>query len=581
MREWSKPASTLLLGLGLWVFCLCVYLSNLPVNYTYDGMVFASYVEQDHLPLWHYFHPHHLLYTFLGRLFFLWGRANGATWDGLVTLQFFDVMTGTLGALIAFHLLVRETNDRLISFLSAAGLAFSFSYWYFSTSPGVRIFATVTPLLAWYVLTYQKKMPPAFSWLLGFAHALSVLGHQTNLLLVPAFLGGIWCLKEKNPWQRLRASFYYLAALILGVFSVYGFVGRFICYRKSYESWVWWFFSYFHVQKWGGHLEPTGFDRGKFAMVQAFLANNIPLKTMTDPFTFGTAKSIFQYALLFLLAILVLRLGAYWNKHRQVLCVCLLWLLAFVPFFIWWEPWNIEFWVSSTVPCWIMMGVVASDLSRRWLNPVLHLANRGLVTGLWAGLVVLLFFYNFHGTIAKAAVNSYGHKALLGALDWKVRKDDLLVLVGINTIPFYIDRYQKRQYLSLHAFLKKYKTEEKEEEKEKLKKGGSAPVLPARPPDPWGDLSGLFRKSWERHRKVWVLAEAVDENDSSRKDLEKLMGLPEGQLITFFNQYSLEPVSYHEKVYFYQVVQPPPAGPSPETPTAVAQKEKKKRDKKP
>ncbi len=89
MREWSKPASTFLLGLGLWAFCFCVYLSHLPVNYTYDGMVFASRVESDHLPLWDYFHPHHLIYTFLGRLIFLWGRSHGATWDGLVTLQFF------------------------------------------------------------------------------------------------------------------------------------------------------------------------------------------------------------------------------------------------------------------------------------------------------------------------------------------------------------------------------------------------------------------------------------------------------------------------------------------------------------
>ncbi len=95
------------------------------------------------------FHPHHLIYTFLGRLIFLWGKSNGATWDGLVTLQFFDIMTGTLGILIAFHLIVRETNDRLIALLSAAGLSLTYSYWYFSTSPGVRIFATVTPPLYW------------------------------------------------------------------------------------------------------------------------------------------------------------------------------------------------------------------------------------------------------------------------------------------------------------------------------------------------------------------------------------------------------------------------------------------------
>src|SRR6185295_2259075 len=104
MREWSKPASTLLFGLGLLILCFCVYLSNLPVNYTYDGMVFASRVENPHVRPWDLFHPHHLLYTFLGHLLFLWGKENGALWDGLVALQFFDVMTGVVGIFLAFHL---------------------------------------------------------------------------------------------------------------------------------------------------------------------------------------------------------------------------------------------------------------------------------------------------------------------------------------------------------------------------------------------------------------------------------------------------------------------------------------------
>ncbi len=74
MREWSKPASTLFLGSSLRVLCLFVYLSKIPLNYTYDGMVFASRVENDHVRLWDLFHPHHLLYTFLGRMVFRLGK---------------------------------------------------------------------------------------------------------------------------------------------------------------------------------------------------------------------------------------------------------------------------------------------------------------------------------------------------------------------------------------------------------------------------------------------------------------------------------------------------------------------------
>lgn len=582
MREWTKPAGTLLLGLSLLFFCLLIYLSHIPINYTYDGMVFAARIEREHAPLWIYFHPHHLLYTFLGRLIFLWGKANGASWDGLVALQFFNILTGVSGILLTFHLLVRETNDRLMASLTTAGLAFTFSYWYFSTSPGVRIFATVTPLLAWYLLTYLKDTRPAWGGLVGLAHALAVTGHQTNLLLIPAFLGGIWCLDRMTSGEKGRASFYYLAALTTGVLAAYGFVGRYIYIRKTYSEWVWWVFSYFHVPQWGGHLQEAGFEQGKFAMMRAFLTKSLPYKTLSsaDSFTFETARTLFQYALLALLVVLLVRLQFYWKNHRQALWVSFFWLLAFVPFFIWWEPWNIEFWVSSTVPCWVLMGIVASDLSFRFKNPVLHFANRFLFTGLWAALVLLLFFYNFQGSIEKTrSASARGHEALMEALDWKVKVDDLLVLDGINTIPFYLDRYQKRKYLNLHAFFKKY--EEKKEDKnafEGAKRKKKTPVAEVPKPDPWKDLDGLFQNTWRRHRKVWVLAEAVDEDDMWRGRLEQLMKFSEGQLTVFFRQYPLAPVPYHGKVYFYQVGQPQVTPtPTPETlPTPAAHKGKKK-----
>ena len=107
MREWSKPASTLLLGFGLWLFCVFIYLSHIPLNSTPMTAWFSPRILKGTTHLSGIcFIPTHLIYTFLGRLLFLWGKAHGAEWDGLVTLpQFFDLMTGSLGILIAFHLM--------------------------------------------------------------------------------------------------------------------------------------------------------------------------------------------------------------------------------------------------------------------------------------------------------------------------------------------------------------------------------------------------------------------------------------------------------------------------------------------
>src|SRR5262249_15176008 len=157
----------------------------------------------------------------------------------------------------------------------------------------------------------------------------------------------------------------------------------------TYASWLWWVCSYFHVQQWGGHLEQTGFDQGTAAMMRAFLQEVIPVKTMLKPFTFLAALNIFTGALWFLLGAFFVGLRSLWVKQYQTIWVALLWLLAFVPFFIWWEPWNIEFWVSSTAPCWILMAVVVSNLSNIFEQPVLHLANRTIVIALWAGIISL------------------------------------------------------------------------------------------------------------------------------------------------------------------------------------------------
>jgi len=81
--------------------------------------------------------------------------------------------------------------------------------------------------------------------------------------------------------------------------------------------------------------------------------------------------------------------------------------------------------------------------------------------------------------------------------------------------------------------------------------------------DPWKDLSKIFQTVWRHHRKVWVLNEAVDENDKWREKLEKMMKLQDGQLTTFFRQYELTPVEYRGKKYFFEIVKPVPS-PTPE-----------------
>jgi len=159
MRDKLHPLPTVLTAVLLWLVTLAFYLSHLPINHTYDGMVYASYVESPTTTAYQLFHPHHLLYNPLGRLFYQWGLSHGASWDGILALQCLDVLVGAFGLVLVFHLMVRLTGDRLIALFTASGLSLTYSYWYFSTTPAVRILASVTPLFVWWVSTGTSRRP--------------------------------------------------------------------------------------------------------------------------------------------------------------------------------------------------------------------------------------------------------------------------------------------------------------------------------------------------------------------------------------------------------------------------------------
>jgi hypothetical protein len=233
-------------------------------------------------------------------------------------------------------------------------------------------------------------------------------------------------------------------------------------------------------------------------------------------------------------------------------------LIAFVPFFLWWEPWNIEFWVSSTIPFWVLLGLLLGQSARLdavsglWADAALAGARRWLLLMLAFGSVALLGFYNYQGKIQKSP-ETFAHKTLLAALKAKVRVDDLVVVSGANTVPMYLDRYQKRKYLNLLQFFRKSR-------KEGLKKGmawDAAEVLDAQ-----------FHLVWKHHRKVFVLRELYETQSQWVPQVESINHLPDGFLRDLWARYPTRSVSYQGNDYFVELGQPLEPPRSEEDPTS-------------
>jgi hypothetical protein len=342
-----------------------------------------------------------------------------------------------------------------------------------------------------------------------------------------------------------------LAGTVVGV---YVFVGRFLLMRTSLEKWFWWITSYLHVSAWGGNLKPTGLEQGQSGMTLAFLGSAVPTDRMSNGMTYGAARSVLLWALL---CAVLMGLGAartLWREQKPTLWVAFLWLAVFVPFFIWWEPWNIEFWVASTIPFWVILGLILARWSQIGSRggAAMEAARRWLLATLAFSAVGLMGLYNYEGKIRNSP-ETYAHRTLLAALEAKVGTDDLLVLSGTNTIPLYLDRFQKREYLNLMRYFHSVK----KSETVSVKQRGRRKSRVVKKEDPFKVMDAVFRAAWKRHHRVYVLKEALDPSNIWVPQIETSAGLTAGSFRRFLTRYPCRDVKYEGKCFFLEVKRPP------------------------
>jgi hypothetical protein len=328
------------------VFCL-LYLLTLTSVHTYDAL---SYVlDVDRKPWRELFHPHHLAYGPLGAL--IRAAASGLGWAGSAErlLQAANALAGALGAAL-FTAVVRRATGRTAAGLSAALLlASSYAYWYYAVEVEVYTIAALFLVLALgLMLALARRPAPMLAALLGLAQAGAVLFHQTNVLLCAAALVALACglraapLPSASPpgWRRalaLLAAYGLPLALVVG--GAYLWVGLGVSGFRSWDELYRWLAGYTLTGFWGG---PVG--ASKLALLGEGLAG-----TLAQP-----GGAVVGLALLAALLVNWRRLAA--APPGSVL-VALTWLAVYGAFFLWWEPDNVEFWIASLPPFFLLVAL--------------------------------------------------------------------------------------------------------------------------------------------------------------------------------------------------------------------------------
>ncbi len=343
---------------------LALYLLTLSNVHTFDAL---SYIRDVDGHTGFFFHPHHLLYSPTGWLFWQSWRLFGYRGSSELALKILNSLAGVVCAFGLYRLTLRLTG-RVLAALTAAGLLlFNYATWYYSVEVEVYMLALIWLLLALALLIELVTAPrPQTAPLLGLALGLSALYHQTNALLAGVVLVAV-ALAPLAARAKLRALVIcgVIAAVIVAL--GYGIIGLAVNHDRSLRQLRDWMF-FFVETGWWGHA-----TRGRWIDLGAGLGDTISTRGAL-PFWIG-------------IVIVLLAGVAAARRWPRIVAICVAWLAIYGAFFIWWEADNIEFWIGTLLPLWFLAGLAVASVQPRWLaRAVPALAMTG---------TALLAFHNY------------------------------------------------------------------------------------------------------------------------------------------------------------------------------------------
>jgi len=362
-------------------FCIALYLFTLTAVHTFDAL---SYIlDVDRKPWRELFHPHHLAYGPLGALIRSLAAAVG--WGGSAEklLQLANATAGALGVALFGGVVARASGRMWAGAAAALLLGASYAYWYYAVEVEVYTIAALFLIVALGLMLALARAPsPRLAAALGVAQGCAVLFHQTNVLLcVPVLVallvgtvdGGRWTVDGGRRLVAHLVAYGLPLALIVG--GAYLGVGLGVSGFRSWEGLYAWMAGYTTTGYWGGAV-----DGSKLALLAKGLAQSI-------------AQPGGALVGLVLLATLLLNLRGLRAAPHGTLPVSLTWLAVYGAFFLWWEPGNVEFWIASLPPFYLLVVLAGTSDKRRLTTddrrPGARVAVLSVVRA-WSSAIVLV-----------------------------------------------------------------------------------------------------------------------------------------------------------------------------------------------
>jgi hypothetical protein len=195
---------------ALTISLLLVYAAFPTRNHYWDGIGFALNIEGTAQSLDQgtpgklqmlgsqiYFNPNHLLYNLLGYIFYLPIYKLLPHIRALRVLAAISMILSTATVVLQFLMMARWTKDFRLSLWLTLLMAFSATWWKFSTDANAYVPSVFLLVVCMFLFTNPLRCPPVV--IIGLLHALSILVHQISVLFFPAALLAIW---THSSWSR-------------------------------------------------------------------------------------------------------------------------------------------------------------------------------------------------------------------------------------------------------------------------------------------------------------------------------------------------------------------------------------------
>lgn len=333
------------------LLALALYLPFLAIQYDTNGIIEAAAIESGELV-----NKNHILYRPVGLLIFRAAQGVGYSGSALLVLQTLNAVCGSIGVGLAFALFKSATRDRNAAVLGSLWLATSFTYWMFSTDVAYITLAAMFGLGALVCIVYGRSSTAVV--FAGILASLSILAWQASLFLVPIML--VFLSSWRGPvFRRLMVLAMTIGltagtAYVFTAFALEGVMG-------PRALWTW----FTHYSE-GESLPLWGVwdaSRIQTAALSA-IRSIVPALLAIRPDEITRSVQLGQIAVdLALVATGLLVILAAW-KARLHAFIFLLGYALFIPFIVWWDPFEPKWFLIPNV---LLAGFLSCGL-QPWLG---------------------------------------------------------------------------------------------------------------------------------------------------------------------------------------------------------------------